>query len=71
MHDQARRLGAALRDAEEQSHVQLANAILVEHFDATGPRHVRGFDARGEFTRREHVARLIRQLARKVRGVGR
>ena len=38
MHDQARRLGAALRDAEQQSHVQRANALLVEHVDRRARR---------------------------------
>ncbi len=35
-HDEARRLLAAARDAEQQAHLQLGDRCLVEHLDAAG-----------------------------------
>ena len=65
-HHHARRLGAAARHAEQQPHAQLLDLRLVEDLglDADLARQRRG--APRELTRRQHVAGLVRELAREV-----
>ena len=56
-HDQPRRLRAALRDAEQQSHAAAARMRSSSSTSTDRPAATsRGFDARGELARREHVA---------------
>ena len=68
-HDEPGRHRAAARDTEEQLHLQVFDAMLVQHVDgearaAGGRRHpIR------KLFRRQHVGRLIRQAARDVGGL--
>ena len=65
-HDHARRLRAALRDAEQQPHPELRDPVFVEdlHCQPGVRRERRG--ALGKHARREHVGGLVGEQPRIV-----
>ena len=67
--DETRRLGAALRHAEKQPHPQLARAGARRAHRRRDPPPTPRSSTRREFTRRQHVARLVREAAREVHGL--
>ena len=75
MHEHARRLGAAARDAEQQAHLQARDLVFVEDLDVKPGVARDGGAALGEDRRRQHVRRLVAEVAREVaatrRGPGR
>src|SRR5439155_8962464 len=52
--------------SEQQSHAELGNPVLVEHLDPDARLARDGGGPRREFTRRQRVPRLVRQLAREI-----
>ncbi len=66
-HDHARRLGAALRDAQQQAHATRTDLGLVEHRHRQRRALSRGFGTPRQLARRQHVGRLVAERAREVR----
>ena len=62
-HHQPRRLAAPTRDAQEQAHPEGLDLLLVEHFDGHARLAGHGGRPRGKLSRRQRVARLVRQRA--------
>jgi hypothetical protein len=66
--DNARRLDAALRNADKRSHFQFGDFALVKDLDAEADFFGHGFGFRGEDARGETVRGLVDQVAREVHG---
>ena len=63
---------ASTGDAQQQTHPELGDALLVQHLDTDA--RVRGHSGRGpasELPRRQRIARLVGQLARQIAALAR
>ena len=64
--DYARRLDAALSDAEQRAHFQFGDFAVVEDFDAEADFLGHGLGARGKHARSEAIGRLVDEVAREI-----
>ena len=68
--DQRGRLRAALRDAQQRAHAQLAHAVLIEHFAIQAKFGGHGAGAVGQDVGGHEIGGFIRQSASEVLRLG-
>ena len=69
-HDEhPRRLGAAAGDAEQEAHLQADDVVFVQDLDVQSGVARDGAAALGEDRRRQHVGRLVAEIAGNVAGL--
>ena len=65
-HDQPRRLGTATRDAEQESHAERLDGVLVQNLDRQAGLCASARRPLGEDARRQDIPRLVGERARSV-----
>src|SRR6476660_4847927 len=66
-HDDARRLGTAARDTQEESHPEVGDRVLVQRLDCDTGGFANLGRAFRKRRRRQHVGRLVAELPRDIR----
>ena len=65
-HNHSGRLAAAARDAEQQAHAEPRDLFLIQNLDRNAALDRQRLRAPRELARRQRIARLIGELARKI-----